>query len=76
MPKRELALAGAACAVCCAPLIIGAVVAAPAIAAIGGVAVVAAGTTAVVRRQRNAVVRPTAERSPVHAPSAPHETPT
>ena len=44
LPKRELALAGAACAVCCAPLVIGAVAAAPiAAVAVGGDCLVGAG---------------------------------
>mgnify|MGYP000215092474 CR=1 FL=1 len=53
VPKKEMALAGAACAVCCAPLIVGAVVAAPAVAAAGGVLAVTAGATALVRRVRS-----------------------
>lgn len=51
MPKRELALVGAACAVCCAPLVIGVIVAAPAVAVAGGIAL-AAGATAITRRVR------------------------
>lgn len=50
--KTELTVVGAACAVCCAPLIVGAVVAAPAVAAVGAIAAVAAGASAVVRRGR------------------------
>lgn len=41
--KAELTIAGAACAVYGAPLIVGVVVAAPAVAAVDGVAAVAAG---------------------------------
>lgn len=51
-PKRELALLGAACAVCCAPLAIGAAVTAPAVALAGGAVAAVAGATAVVRRRR------------------------
>ncbi len=52
LPKRELTLIGAACAVCCAPLVIGAIVAAPAVAVAGGGVALAAGATAIVRRMR------------------------
>jgi len=52
--KRELTLIGAACAMCCAPLLVGAVVAAPAVAAVAGAVGIAAGTTEVVRRRRMA----------------------
>lgn len=52
LPKRELTLVGAACAVCCTPLAIGAIVAAPAVAVAGGGVAFAAGATAIVRRMR------------------------
>lgn len=52
--KRDLTLVGAACAVCCAPLVVGAVLAAPAVAAVGGAVAIAAGATAVVRNRRKA----------------------
>jgi hypothetical protein len=52
--KRELTLIGAACAMCCAPLLVGAVVAAPAVAAVAGAVAIAAGATAVVGRRRKA----------------------
>jgi len=50
LPKRELTLLGAAGAVCCAPLVIGAIVAAPVVAVAGGGVALAAGATAIVRR--------------------------
>ena len=53
LPKRELGVVGAACAVCCAPLIVGAVVAAPIVAVGAGAIATAAAVTAVVRKRRN-----------------------
>lgn len=52
VPKRELTLVGAACALCCAPLVIGVIAAAPAVAAVGGGVAVAAGAASVPRHLR------------------------
>jgi len=51
LPKREMALVGAACAVCCAPLIVGVALAAPILAAAGGGLALAAGATALIRHR-------------------------
>ena len=68
LPKRELALAGVACAVCCAPLVVGAVAAAPvAAAAAGGIGVVA-GTVAIGRRVKDRGLRTGPRETPPGAP--------
>lgn len=52
LPKRELAVVGAGCAICCAPLIAGAVVAAPVVAIAGGAVAAGAGAAAIIRKRR------------------------